>query len=257
MNQKNYDYLAKQVKLMGFGESLEKELKTQIAKEETKFRLEYETEFNGNKVLSTLMFNKSSQSDMYFFNNYRVATIPENAKESLQQNFYINNEGQSITLKEAYNLMNGRAVFKDKLANKDKEIYAAWVKLDFKDVDFAGQFKQKKYNENYGFNLEEAIGKHPIMEVIDGAEKEKLIQSLQKGNRPEVTFNLDGQMEKRYIEANPLSHGLNVYDSEQRIILQKQTNGQKQGENLKNSQSQANDQQVKNEQKKQYRQRPK
>src|ERR1700749_3174468 len=104
MNQKNFDYLKDQVKYMGFGEALETELKNKLASNEPKFTLEHEREFDGKKVSAQLEFNRSKESDMYFFNGYKVQTIPENQKEAMTQHFYINHKGQNVTLKEAYNL---------------------------------------------------------------------------------------------------------------------------------------------------------
>jgi isochorismate synthase EntC len=227
MNQKNVDYLKDQLRYNGFGEALEADLKQKITEEPDKFQLTHETEFNGHKAVAVLDFNKSKESDMYFFNRYNLNVTPEDAKESLSQNFYINNKGQSITLKEAYNLMNGRSVHKE-LTNKEQQVYNAWVKLDFKDTDNAGNFKLKKMNENYGFDLEKVLANHPIMEMADKKEKERLIQSLERGNRQSVTFNLDGTEEKRFIEASPTAHALNIYDSQLKQIRQDNKPAEKQ-----------------------------
>lgn len=220
MNQKNLEFLSDQLRYNGFGEKLAEEMKQKIEQQPEKFQLRHQAEFNGHKVDAILDFNKSKESEMYFFNNYKVTLLPENAKAALTQNFYIQHKGQSVNLKEAYNLMNGRAVFKEKYANKEGQTYPAWLKLNFKELDKYGSFKLHPYNENYGFKLEEAISKHPIMEMVSAADKARLVQSLEKGNRVEVTFNLDGKLEKRFVEACPTSHGLNLFDADQKVIRQ-------------------------------------
>jgi hypothetical protein len=243
MNQKNFDYLKDQVKYMGFGEALETELKKKLASDEPKFTLEHEREFDSSKVTAQLEFNRSKESDMYFFNGYKVQTIPENQKEPLTQHFFVNQKGQNITLKEAYNLINGRAVFKPEWSNRENQLYPAWLKLDFTNQDDKGNFKLKPYNENYGYNLEQAVGKHQEIRIVGEAAAQQLAQSLQRGNRVPVTISKDGASAQIFIEASPTTHGLNVYDANMKLIPQKQANGQRngqaEGEGQKNNEAQA------------------
>ena len=226
MNMKNFEYLRDQVKYLGFGEALETELKNHLATNEPKFTLEHERQFDGHKVTAQLEFNRSKESDLYFFNGYKVQTTPENQKEPLTQHFYVNQKGQNITLKEAYNLMNGRAVFKQEWSNKENQLYPAWLKLDFTNQDDRGNFKLKPYNENYGYNLQEAVGKHPEMRIVGEAAAQQLAKDLQRGNRVPVTISKDGASAQIYIEASPTTHGLNVYDADMKLMPQKQKNGQ-------------------------------
>ena len=156
MNERNYDYLKDQVKYTGFGEALEGELKQQMEKQQPTFSLKHDAFYGEDKVSAELSFRKSEQTDLYFFNSYKVSLQKEGRPESLEQTFYIN-KGNNITLKEAYNLMEGRAVNKD-LTSREGEVYNAWVSLDFKDTDNNGNFRLNHYHENYGYHLEAAVG---------------------------------------------------------------------------------------------------
>ena len=91
------------------------------------FQLKIETEFNKDKIGAELHLKKSDTNDMYFFNRYD-ATLEKANKEQLSQTIYLN-KGQGITMKETYNLLNGRAVNTD-LINKAGEKYNAWIQLD-------------------------------------------------------------------------------------------------------------------------------
>lgn len=237
MNQKNYDYLKDQVKYMGFGEALETELKAKLASDEPKFTLEHEREFDDGKVSAQLEFNRSKESDMYFFNGYKVQTTPENQKEPMTQHFYVNQKGQNVTLKEAYNLMNGRAVFKQEWSNKENQLYPAWLKMDFTNQDERGNFKLKPYNENYGYNLEQVVGKHPEIRIVGEAAAQQLARDLQRGNRVPVTISKDGASTQIYIEASPTTHGLNVYDANMKLLPQRQKNVHAEGAAQKNNES--------------------
>jgi hypothetical protein len=228
MNEKNFEYLRDQVKYTGFGESLEYDLKEQIKKGEEKFTLNYKNEYGNDKVDATLNFKKSSQGDMYFFNSYDVKLQKEKADNVLQQTFYINNKG-SITMKEAYNLMEGRSVNKN-LVNQKGEEYNAWVKLDFKQTDNQGNYKMAQFGEKYGYNLDTELKKHPIKELTNDEYKKDLIDSLKKGNVQSATFVKDGIEVKQYIEASPQYKNINLYDANMQRMDSRQSQGEKEGE---------------------------
>jgi len=210
MNQQNFDYLKDQVKYTGFGDGLEKDLKEQLQKQAPEFQLAYRIKIGQDIAAVTLHFKKSDQSDLYFFNRYQLTLKPDQDPQQINQTFYIH-KGQNITLKEAYNLMNGRAVNKD-LLNKEGKLYNAWLQLDFKQTEPNGNFKIKQFHQNYGFDLEAVLAKHPIRELKEEPEKSRLLESLQKGNRQAVTLIQEGKEQKYYIEANPRFKTINLYD---------------------------------------------
>ena len=231
MNQKNFEYLRDQIKFTGFGEGLENELKEGMQKQSPQFLLLHQGSFQKDDTISTLHFKKSGQSDMYFFNKYDLTLKQENKPGAMTQTFYLN-KGNSITLKEAYNLMNGRAVNKD-LANREGQVYNAWVQLDMKDTGQNGNYKMKQFHQNYGFDLEKPLSKLPIKELSNGNDKSALLNSLHKGNRQAVTFLQNGNEQRRFIEANPQFKTINIYDSNMQRLGSRQTKDEKQvqGEN--------------------------
>lgn len=238
MNQKNFEYLRDQVKYTGFGEGLEIDLKEKLSKQTPDFTMNHTAKYGNDTASSELHFSKSSQSDMYFFNSYKVSLKKENVPENMEQTFYIN-KGNNITLKEAYNLMNGRAVNKD-LTNKDNQMYNAWVQMDFKQADNNGNYKLKQYHQNYGFDLDQVLAKHPIKELGHDEHKSNLLDSLKKGNRQSVTFIRDGAEQKNYIEANPQFKTINIYDSNMQRLDNRQSKTEKQAEGESSSVKQDN-----------------
>lgn len=241
MNEQNFDYLKNQVKFSGFGDSLEAPLKEQIQKGEPNFTLKHQADFNGDQVNSDLHFKKSTNTDMYFFNKYDVSLTKSGQDEpAINQTFYMGKEN-NITLKEGYNLLDGRSVNKD-LVNKDQEKYNAWVQLDFKQTDNQGNFKLKQFHENYGFDLNKTLEKHPIKELQNPEDLSRLQDSLKKGNRQSVTFQVNGEDQKRFIEASPQFKNLNVYDSNQ------MRTSESQAQNKSESQGQSNKKEVKQDQ---------
>lgn len=239
MNQKNFEYLRDQVKYTGFGEGLENDLKKAIEQGQPEFKLQHQAVYGNDKVSAELHFSKSKQSDMYFFNSYRVAVEKEGRTENMEQTFYIN-KGNNITLKEAYNLMEGRSVNKD-LTNKEGQVYNAWIQMDFKQSDNNGNFKLKHYHQNYGYDLEAAVSKHPIKELGHDEYKNNLLDSLKKGNLQSATFQVDGTEQKRYIEASPQFKTVNIYDSAMQRMDNRQSKRehQSEGQNQSGKQRQA------------------
>ncbi|HEU4790337.1 MAG TPA: hypothetical protein VFS71_11675 [Flavobacterium sp.] len=228
MNQKNLEYLKDQIKFTGFGEGMENALKEKMEKGETEFTLSHNVKYGNDFVSANLNFKKSDQGDMYFFNSYKMSLEKEQSKEVLAQTFYINKDN-NITAKEAYNLMEGRAVNKD-LKNREGELYNAWIKLDFKETDGNGNFKLNHYHQNYGYDLAGSLAKHPIKELENEKYKDDLLNSLKKGNVQSVIFTIDGVEKKQFVEANPHFKTINVYDGSMQRVNNRESKEQKQNE---------------------------
>ncbi|OIR01275.1 hypothetical protein GALL_165630 [mine drainage metagenome] len=231
MNTENQTYLKDNIKYMGFGENMHAELEQNMKEGKADFQLHYKAEINKKPFEAVLHFRKSENSEMYFFNRYEASLERKNG-EKLNQTFYLN-KGKGVTAKEAYNLLEGRAVYKE-LANKEGEPYKAWIQLDFDKKDKHQNHEVKQYHDNYGYDVKAAVSKYAVAE-LDGGEKEKaLLQSLQKGNIQSVTIEKDGATHKMFIEANPQYKTVTLYDGQMKIvqkealqqyIQQKQSNG--------------------------------
>ena len=157
-------------------------------------------EVNKKPFEVTLNFRKSDNSDMYFFNRYKASLTRSNG-EKLDQTFYLN-KGKGITAKEAYNLLEGRSVYKE-LTTKEGEPYKAWVQLDFDKKDNRNNYEVKQFHENYGYDLKVAVSKLGVNELNDSEKEKTLMYSLQKGNMQSVSIEKDGNSSKMFIEANP------------------------------------------------------
>lgn len=228
MNQKNLDFLADQIKYTGFGEALQAALKEQLEKGEKEFMIPHEAKFENSVLKSELNFKKSEQSDLYFFNSYKAMLSKEGEPHALEQIFYVGKEN-NFTMKEAFNLLEGRSVNKD-LVNKQGEQYNCWVRLDFTDAEKNGNFKMTHYHENYGYNLEAALVKHAIKELETPKFKEDLMSSLKKGDIQSVTVVIQGEERKRFVEANPQFKTVKMYDSSMQRINDRESKDQKKTE---------------------------
>lgn len=209
MNTQNLDYLKDQLKFMGFGDKLNAPLEKELLKGAPSFQLNLETEMGGKAFSAVLNFKKSDSTDLYFFNSYH-ASLQRKDGEVTDQAFYLN-KGKGVTAKEAYNLLDGRAVYKE-LSNKEGESYHAWIQLDFEKRDKNNNHEVRQYHENYGYDLKEALSRFSIAELAQPDKAEALLHSLQKGNLQAVSLQGEGSVTKLFVEANPQYKSVTLYD---------------------------------------------
>lgn len=234
MIEKNYAFIKNQLKGTGFGESHDENLKTQMKLLPPDFILTHQTKFGKDEVVATLHFRKSTDTDMYFFNKYNMLLKKDGEDAVLKQMFYLRGKEDNITFKEAFNLMQERSVLKERMT-KEGQTYTTWLKLDFKESDKEGNYKLK--SQNYGYDINKALAKYPIIELNDPDMLKQMVSSLERGNLQEVSMNIGGQDSKVYIAASPasgLTHALKVFDTKmQRIqgLSQENTKEQQQQQN--------------------------
>lgn len=237
MNDQNVEYLKERVFFLGFGDKLNAELEKNIKAQKDQFQLPIQGEFNkGDKkevVDFMLDFSKSKQNDMYFLNNYNATLKSDDPEKERSQTFYIN-KGNGVTAKEAYNLLEGRAVHK-KLTNKDGDPYEAWLQLNPKKEE-NGNHKVQQFHSAWGYDVNKSLEKHPIKELADPEQKERLIKSLEKGNLQQVTYTRNDKEEKMFLEANPKDRNVIVYDAQ--MVKQFQGIKEHKGEKAEVSKSQ-------------------
>ncbi len=217
MNDKNFEFLQDQLKNMGFGDKLNLELENVIRSASPDFQLKTDATFYNNKVQATLYFRKGDQNEMYFFNKYDATLKNEDPDKEKTQIFYIN-QNRGVTFKEAFNLLEGRAVNKE-LTNLYAQKYNAWIQLNFDSRDKNNNHEVKQYHQNYGFDLEKVLDKHPIRELENPDDRKMLLGSLKRGNLQLVDYEKDGTRQKMFIEANPKARSINLYDKDKNLVI--------------------------------------
>lgn len=206
MKKDNLSFLQENLRYLGFGETLpfNDELVGEFEKDNREFQLSTEAHFDEwSKLEATLYFRKAGQHDMYFLIKYTAGlSYSEYPDFNRMQTFYIF-KGAGVTLKEAFNLLQGRAVNKD-LTSDDGEKYNAWIQLDFSAKTSANNYKTRQFRQTYGYDLEKVLHNYPIRELQDEELKGSLLRSLKKGNVHPVTLaKVNNKIEQVYIEANP------------------------------------------------------
>ncbi len=196
--------MQEKLKYSGFGESLAGQLEKAVKAKKEEFTLDMVKDLKGQQMEYQLRFNRSAEGK-YYYNGFDAKLSGANGSE-VSQRFYQN---QGISAKEAYNLLEGRAVFKS-LFNREGERYNAWLQLDLGKRDDKGQHPVSQYHQNYGFKLEQSVGQLAIAGFNSPEIRDTLLYSLKKGNLHEV--GLDGREGSYYLAANPRYKSVAVYD---------------------------------------------
>lgn len=216
MNEENFNYLKDNLKYLGFEDKLNGPLSENMSQQAPEFQLYSQVPHYDEKAMDyTLHFKKSESSDRYFFNRYDATLSNGHAEEAQSQTFYIN-KGHGVTAKEAFNLLEGRAVYKT-LQNKEGQKYNVWMQLDFENKDKHGNYQVKTFHDKYNFKLEKALDKYNIQELHDPEKKADLLKSMQKGNTQQVTAVVDGKEVKAFVEALPEKRGINFYNEKMKL----------------------------------------
>ncbi len=226
MNNDNLQYLKDNIKYMGFGDTLKAELERNMGEGKSDFQLHFKGEFNKKPFEATLNFHKPDSGSIYFFNNYH-ASLEKNNGDKVEQTFYLN-KGKGVTGKEAFNLLDGRAVHKD-LTTKEGQPYKAWIQLDFENKDKNNNFEVKQFHENYGYDLKASVEKFAVAELKDPEKEKALMQSLQKGNVQSVTIEKDGSSHKMFMEADLQYKKVTMYDSNMKMVAKESLEQYKSG----------------------------
>ncbi|OOQ60021.1 hypothetical protein [Mucilaginibacter pedocola] len=222
MNQESFNYNAETLKNLGFGEGLKEELHQKMDQNLAGFTLNHSRQFGKDVVDSVLHFSKGDDlaKDITFFNRFE-STLKKEGMEDLTQTFFVGPK-HNYTLQERYNMMDGRAVYREqpKMEPKEEkgttrmrptgETYFAWRSLNFKEADKYGNFNPKVIFWDH----EKELQKYPIKNVQEKYDRNIIMRPLQKGNRVEVTLVRDGNETQAQVVANPRMMRLDFYDAD-------------------------------------------
>lgn len=215
--EKTFDkekYLQNQMKYLGFGESekLHEDLKKGLESNQAEFTIKTSSDKATFSKLADFTLNfKKIESGAVFLNSYD-ANLTNSKGENLSHRFKVKKE-DNITVKEAINLLEGRAI-KTTFVNKDsKEKEPVFIKLKLnEEKNEYGNYKLDIYNKNYGVDTAKIVEKSNL--IFDKPEfKDFTIKSLEKGNLATVKFKHEDKVKEGKAMLNPQYKTLNLYDS--------------------------------------------
>jgi hypothetical protein len=228
MSDKEINHIKNQFKHAGADAAFTPELVDRLKNGEEKITHPYKFTNNGDQNVADFHLSKSKDSGLYFLNKFDLTVTPENSNKEIKETFYLTGQDKNLklkdgeeklkqvnkfTLKKAANYLAGRPVF-NAFSDKEGNQYEAWAKRKF-NVE-KGEFEMAKYRKEYPFSLNDATKNYSIKELAIPEQKDRLMESYQRGNLQTVTFVAsDGKEEQLYtsLQIGLVKGGsLNVYD---------------------------------------------
>lgn len=234
MNEKNVKDMEDGIFYGGFSDIVSvKKLHEYMASGIPEFKLTGSTSYpdqnGGNNTVEPSLNYKLSEKGNYYNPSFDLKVTKADGTV-LEQNFK-NNFGDKYSLKEAYNMLEGRYVTKQFLPipkvneetgermprQKDEDgklmSYTATAYLDLSEKK-DGNFALKKI---YNFDLDKKLAEYPFKELNYAQSKADFIDALARGNRQAATVpNPEGPDQpdvRKYVEVNGKFKTLDVYDA--------------------------------------------
>jgi hypothetical protein len=205
--QKNNQSLHDQVQRIGF-KDLSDQIEQQIKQGYEKFTVPVSYYVNEKKRLNHELSFSKNQSGQYQFEGYKTSLYNESKPEENRSQYFKVQKENSVDTTQAYNLLAGRAVQKEK----------TWLQLDLNDKDANGNHQMKEFHSGYGYDLKKMLQQLPFKELSNKTEADILQNALKNGDRQPITLIKNGNEHRFYIEANPQFKSVNIYDEHSRKI---------------------------------------
>ena len=127
-------------------------------------------------------------------------SYPNRPEKDLEKMFYIERNRSGVTFKQAFNLLQGRYVQR-KIVDQNGDKHEWWLHLEPKLAAADGDLYPRVIKRQ--FDLEKALEKYPIQELGFPNGKDRICQSLRRGNLHQVTFVYEsGKAESRLLYVN-------------------------------------------------------
>ncbi|MDR2271998.1 MAG: hypothetical protein LBF27_13925 [Sphingobacterium sp.] len=188
----NAEHLNGILKKKGFT-GLEEQLAVRIKSNQQEFKIPVTFQVNEKSAMNCELWFSKDGSDQYQLRDVRASLKVQDSKQQ-QSLLYSSIPGVDLTMKQAYNLLSGRAIEKQQ----------GWVMLDINDKDAEGNLRPKVFNAAYGFSVEKLLEQSGIKGIEDIQFKNELLQKLRDGESLQVQVGKS----IRQIEANPTHNSL-------------------------------------------------
>jgi hypothetical protein len=205
MESHNYEFLSTELRFLGFGDSLFSDLKEMLETEHPSFELAYCGRFDDELIEATLFFTRPDPQGYFFFSKYEMILGER------RHTFYVF-QGKGITVKESFNLLSGRAVYKQRIGRNGQK-YNEWTELDLGAPDESG-YRIIIYPESHGFHLADAVEALQIAGPTVNWDKHMLIRSLQKGNLQPAFIKEADMYRKVGLQADPRNRTVAIHETQ-------------------------------------------
>ncbi|ANI90110.1 hypothetical protein A9P82_12945 [Arachidicoccus ginsenosidimutans] len=219
-----------QFRRIGMEEAYNEDLKNKMAQGLAKIEHTYSKAYDDGKVDAVIHLQKFPALDAYEIKKFDLTVQQAGQDNKVSQTFYIgaskkiyDEDGNAAyrqnkyTLKEGYNLLSERPVFKQ-FVSKDGAPYEDWIKLNLQNK-LANGNHETIFLKKPDFHLEQTLKEYSIKDLTNPQYTVSLMESLYRGNLQLTTFTpKDGQAEKLYVSPNLETGSINVYGADRKQI---------------------------------------
>lgn len=198
--------LGKEMYRAGFG-SLVSKMEQQVKQGNREFSLPVSFHVSEKERMDYLVHFKQGSDGKCQLNGYNASLSGPNPDGKRRHSFQ-NDGGRIHPADQAYQLLSGRPVHNGMM----------WQQFDFNDKDAGGNYRQKNFQNSYGFDLKQSLSALPLKE---SQGMEQLLKKLRNGERADVTLNINGKEGRYVLEANPQKKEVSIFEpSGSKVTLQ-------------------------------------
>ena len=205
---------------LGFPEEYKGTMREKAMEAETGyFHLYYKTEFNSVPVEVALGFQEMHKGSRYFEPDLMSVQLGARSENVVDRNLFYLPTGADVSIREAFNLIQGRAVRVESGIPGDQ---AYWIRLNA-DKEFNGI--RSPYVVKGHLNVGAWMRGTPLNKMYNMEEKAAIARSLEHGDR----FLVDrGKAGKVFLEANPEKDKVEIKNERGKMVRVSQLEDQAQ-----------------------------
>jgi hypothetical protein len=143
--------------------------------------------------------------------NYEVHSFKASAD---QKEIQVLIRNTTITVDQAFNLLQGRSMYLQGVGQNGKEGTGTWLQLDFSKVNDNGSYKLNSYSGLEPVGLRNELQKLEIKDFNNTVSNRTIEASIQQGNLVKVTLEKNGHQPTVLIEAAPKENTLRIYSDQ-------------------------------------------
>jgi hypothetical protein len=167
----------------------------------------------GRESVSGSLYLERPPARDHFSLDYFSLDLGKDSRALLRENIFMLGTGYDATLREAFNLMHGRSVYREPLFDPERQGY--WVSLDPRE-QWLG-FAKLNY-ERSGFRVEQAITGSALGKLLPPEERVSLAEALKQGDRKALSVEITGVTKKLWAEAVPGIASIRLVDAHGKAV---------------------------------------
>lgn len=180
-------------------------LEKMIETEAEKVKLEFSTQLEGEKTMQLEINIRNAVPGQIMLDGYKMHLRENGGRERWSCSFTADSD---MTVKEAANLLQGRAI-KKAFENTEGKIVYKWLQADRAVDNGKGDVKIMEFGENYPFDLKNVLMEFSKEIGVSELATEMVIKTLEVGNQVKFKAKDHGIY---YLNVNPWKQSVDVRD---------------------------------------------